>query len=255
MGEGLVMQETHAQLGGLDARIITAKENQQPELVVILCHGYGAPGTDLVPLARELAMSHPELGKIARFIFPEAPLSLGQFGFYEGRAWWAIDPQRFERALATGQLEELTDSEPDGLRSARAQLQSLLEATLIATGVPLSRVVLGGFSQGAMVATDLALRLEDSPAGLGIFSGTLLCQPTWDQRATLRRDLKIFQSHGQQDPLLPFELAQRLHQLFISHNLPATFHAFHGGHTIDREALQHFGALLMDVVNNNRTQQ
>src|SRR6185436_178336 len=66
--------------------------------LVVLLHGYGAPGTDLVGLWRELRVPRE-----VRFAFPEAPLALdlGMPGF-EGRAWWNLDLPELERAFATG---------------------------------------------------------------------------------------------------------------------------------------------------------
>ena len=72
---------------------------------------------------------------------------------------------------------------PEGLASARRKLMALLEVAQVETGLPMSRFLLGGFSQGAMLATDVTLRLEEAPAGLAALSGTLLCEEEWRPRA------------------------------------------------------------------------
>ena len=89
-----------------------------------------------------------------------------------------------------------------------------------------------------MVATDVALRLEEAPAGLLIFSGSLISEPEWRKRAPSRRGLKVLQSHGTQDPLLPFERAVALRDLLIDAGLEVDFLSFEGGHTIPAEALE-----------------
>jgi phospholipase/carboxylesterase len=76
-------------IGGLRCRTVDAlPEQTQPKLIVVLCHGYGAPGTDLVPFGPELLEHSPSLAERVQFLFPEAPLSLEELGMPEGRAWW-----------------------------------------------------------------------------------------------------------------------------------------------------------------------
>src|SRR4051812_36922991 len=158
----------------LSVRLLEAK---QPELLCILCHGYGAPGDDLVPIGEHLA---GVLGDRVSFAFPEAPLPLpGPAGAFGGRAWWHIEVSRFERALSSGKLEELFDEVPDGMADARKKVREVVDALATRAKLPMSKIVLGGFSQGAMIATDVALRLEEAPAALAILSGTLLCRPEW----------------------------------------------------------------------------
>jgi phospholipase/carboxylesterase len=103
-------------------------------------------------------------------------LSLAGPGFMDSRAWWLID---LEHIAAASQSPEgrraLAQEIPEGLDTARRQLRATVEGVATRTELPIGRIVLGGFSQGSMLATDLALRLEEAPAGLLIFSGTLQC--------------------------------------------------------------------------------
>src|SRR6185503_7795958 len=78
--------------------------------LVVLFHGFGAPGDDLVPLWRQLAVP-----SAIRFAFPEAPLDLSG----GARAWWMIDMERLERALRTGALRDMSNETPAGLLEAR----------------------------------------------------------------------------------------------------------------------------------------
>jgi phospholipase/carboxylesterase len=105
------------------------------------------------------------------------------------------------------------------------------------TRVPMGRTVLGGFSQGAMLTTDVTLRLEEPPLGLGILSGSLISRPEWSERAPRRAGLLVFQSHGRQDPILPFDVAERLHRLLSDAGLKAEFLPFNGPHAIPMAAL------------------
>lgn len=239
------MRNLSTTLGGLSCQVADSTEDGA-QLLVVLCHGYGAPGTDLVPLGGELLSLFPKLQGKTRIIFPAAPLDLATQGMPGGRAWWPLDMERLmlmQQDPAGGMARMRAEIPPDLARARRMLLALIDEATRQAK-LPISRVVLGGFSQGAMLATDVALTLEEAPAALGIFSGTLINEEAWSRRATSRRGLKVFQTHGQVDPLLPFANAEALRALLTSAGLDVDFLPFHGGHTIVIEALERFGKLL-----------
>ena len=99
-----------------------------------------------------------------------------------------------------------------------------------------------------MVATDVTLRLEEAPAGLFIFSGTLICEPEWRKRAPARRGLEVLQSHGTQDPLLPFQRALALRDLLVEAGLNVDFLPFEGVHTISLEALHRAADFLVSCL-------
>ena len=229
-----------SQMGELTCRIVDARE---PEFIVILCHGYGAPGTDLVPLASEITRTRPQIRERVRFLFPEAPLSLPGF-FFESRAWWQIDVARYEEALRSGTLRDMRTEIPEGLQNARRLLMGLIEAAQVETGLPMGRFLLGGFSQGAMLATDVTLRLEEAPAALAALSGTLLCEEEWRPRAAKRAGLPVLQSHGRMDPILPFEAAEWLRDMLTDGGLEVDFIPFDSVHTIPLEALNALGELI-----------
>lgn len=229
------MKPVRTHSGGLDVVVVEPSGGETAEVNVVLCHGYGAPQTDLVPLAGELSHAIPELGHKVRWIFPGAPLSLAEFGMPGGAAWWPID---MEQLVGQRNWDRYTEEVPDGLPKARRMLLSMLEDLHARTKVPISRTLLGGFSQGAMLATDLALRLEEAPLGLCVLSGTLLSRAAWTERAHRRAGLHVFQSHGRRDPLLPFEIAERLQHLFEEGGMKVSFHPFNGEHTIPLPVLE-----------------
>jgi phospholipase/carboxylesterase len=237
-------------LGSLTCRVLQGgDEGTPPELVVVLCHGFGAPGDDLVPLGAELLSQSP--GARVRFVFPAAPLSLGSIGYGEGRAWWNLDMERLmaiqrgDAANAARMRAEI----PDGLPKARMALLSLLEETSRQTKLSPSRMVLGGFSQGAMLATDVALRMEEAPAALGILSGTLICEAEWAKRAPARRGLRVLQSHGTYDPILPFDNAVALRELLVGAGLKVDFTQFPGEHGIPPQVLVRLATMLRELLS------
>jgi phospholipase/carboxylesterase len=99
-------------------------------------------------------------------------------------------------------------------------------------GIPMSRTILGGFSQGAMMATELTLTSPTPPAGLIILSGTLVDKDRWALLAAKRPGIPFIQTHGKSDPLLDVYEAARLTQLLQSSKMPGQLHTFEGGHEI-----------------------
>lgn len=223
--------------GPLNTRVVedTARPGP-PALVVVLCHGFGAPGDDLVGLGAELARGIGAAASHVRFVFPEAPIALDNVPF-GGRAWWHIDMMALQRALERGEARKMADEVPEGLAPARQKLRACIDAVLKDSGVPMSRLVLGGFSQGAMLSTDVTLHLEEAPAALFVLSGALLNQTEWRRRAPSRRGLRVLQSHGTGDPILPFAGAEALKGVLEGAGLGVDFIQFRGGHTIGAEVM------------------
>ena len=240
------------QLGGLTCRVVQQLDDgQKPELVVILCHGFGAPGTDLVPLTSQLMKCQPRLIKSTQFIFPEAPISMEEFGFYgEGRAWWPLDVEKINAAIANGEFRDERLNNPPELAEARRMMIKLVDHVKIKTGLPTSRIVLGGFSQGSMLSTDVSLRLDEAPGALCVWSGTMLCEKQWRELASKRGPMRVLQSHGTIDQILPFKAATRLHDLFKEAGFDVDFIEFQGVHTIPTESVTNLAELLVSLLDN-----
>lgn len=206
---------------------------------VVLLHGFGAPGDDLVPLWRVLDVPHE-----VRFVFPEAPLSLPELGPYGARAWWRLDLEAIARAQAEGRPRNRADEDPTELGALRGQLAELLDIVERQLAVPSGKLVLGGFSQGSMVACDLALESGRPLAGLVLLSSTLLARARWQGLMPARAPLPVFQSHGRQDPLLPLAAAQQLRSLLEDAGCPVEWVEFNGGHELPPIVLSGLGAFL-----------
>lgn len=232
-------------LGRLTCRIVDAlPADKRPESIVVLCHGYGAPGTDLVPFGPELLEHSPALADRVQFLFPEAPLDLADLGMPGGRAWWHLDMHKLQMAVATGEIRDLREEQPEGLEFARQRLLAAIAEWSEQTGVPLSRFVLGGFSQGAMLATEATLHLDENPAGLIVLSGTLLNEAVWRKLAPRRAGLSVLQSHGMSDPILPHLCAELLRDMLGEAGANVEFVTFRGGHGIPMEVFDKVAATL-----------
>ena len=240
-------------LGGLECQIIQNEQfTASQDLVCILCHGFGAPGTDLVPCGVELllAMDAPNIG--VEFIFPAAPLSIDPTGLYDSRAWWPIDLEKLQRAMESGEFRDLRRDEPVELPGCRQMIEQIIAAKKSEFSILSEQIVVGGFSQGSMLATDVALRHQDLLGGLIVWSGTLLCETKWRALAAHRGALRVVQSHGHQDPILPFQAAAWLEEVFTESGFKNTFIRFNDVHTIPNEAIVAAAQMLKEIVVANK---
>ena len=229
-------QET---IGGLTVRITGGTDGRGGGTgpLVVLLHGFGAPGDDLVPL-----WSYLDAPKGTRFVFPAGPLALSM-GFGESRAWWMLDLDRITKDREAGRPRDLSQDVPKGLAEAREKILALLHDLDRRLGADPKKTVLGGFSQGAMLSCDVALRGARPLAGL-----VLLAQRDWEPLMPKRKGLKVLQSHGMQDPLLPFGQAERLRDLLTGAGMVVDWIGFRGGHEIPEAVLHRLGTFLRTVL-------
>jgi phospholipase/carboxylesterase len=136
------------------------------------------------------------------------------------------------------------DEVPPGMAEASASVVAMLEALERDMSVPAERVVLGGFSQGSMLALDVALRTTRPLAGIALLSSTLLAKDEWVPRMAGRSGLAVFQSHGTEDPVLPFPIAEKLRRALVDAGLDVSFTSFDGAHGIPPQVMRDFGQWL-----------
>ena len=226
------------EFAGLKCRVVDAlPPDATPGKLIVLCHGFGAPGDDLVGIGAHLIEASEKVAESCRFVFPAAPVDLSPMGLPGGRAWWEINMARLAEINQTRDYSQLTSMEPPGMREASLQLADAVRGIQADSGVDDSSMVLGGFSQGAMISTNLVLTHQFHPALLVAFSGTLLCRSEWSSAAAAHRGCPVLQSHGRQDNVLPYEPAESLRDLLSENGFDVTFRAFEGGHTIPFEPL------------------
>jgi phospholipase/carboxylesterase len=210
--------------------------------VVVLMHGFGAGGDDLVPLAPALRVPSS-----VRFAFPEAPHALPpSMGGY-GRMWWALDAARLA-AISSGVTRDMRGEDPPGLDEVRGVLVESLEALRRELSVPRGGFVLGGFSQGAILACDVAFRSDFELDGLVVLSGSTVAEEEWKAGMARRASLPVFQSHGTADPILPFSIAEQLSSSFDAAGLKRRWVPFRGGHEIPMPVLTELTSFLTPLV-------
>jgi phospholipase/carboxylesterase len=231
-------------LGGLWTRITGGTDGKGGGHgpLVLLLHGFGAPGDDLLSLADEL-----DVPTGTRFVIPEGPLTLS-FGPSDARAWWLIDMARIAADRAAGRIRDLSNEIPRGLAPARETMLAFLKEVERTFGADPRKTVLGGFSQGAMLSCDVMLQSDHPYAGLVQLSGNLLAQQIWGPLMPKRKGMPVFQSHGMQDEILPYVGAERLRDTLSQSGLAVEWHRFRGGHEIPEPVLQRLGVFLTKVL-------
>lgn len=243
------MQVERTQWGGLSCFVVhNLPPGQKPKLAVVLCHGFGATGTDLAGLVQPLVAIEPALAEQSVFIFPAAPLDISNRGVRGGLAWWMIDLNRLIYGPPPEFLEQFRRECPVGLAEAREALLKLIDEAGKHFELKPDRFVLGGFSQGSMLATDVALRLPAAPAALVILSGGLINEAEWRGLAEKRGPLTVLQSHGRNDSILPFDVGNALHELLVAGGADVEFVPFTGDHEIPLMVVQKMAALLMRLL-------
>ncbi|PWU22770.1 MAG: hypothetical protein C5B49_00130 [Bdellovibrio sp.] len=206
---------------------------------VFLFHGFGADAYDLKSLAEVLTPPQPES---THWIFPQGVMAVPIGPGWFGRAWWPIDMSRLERAVQKGGMWDL-DHRPPELPALRARLLAWVSSF----GYSWDQIILGGFSQGAMLSCDLFLHAPETPKGLVLFSGALINRAEWATVASHRKSSRFFQSHGRQDPVLPFRAGAQLETFLIQQGLKGSLFAFEGTHEIPRMVIDKANAYLQQL--------
>jgi len=170
-----------------DAVILTPAA--APTAAVIWLHGLGADGFDFVPIVDELRLP-PTLP--VRFVFPHAtPRPVTINNGYVMRAWYDImgfGPDRAE--------------DDAGIRESEGVVRRYIEQE-IAQGIPASKIVIAGFSQGGAIALQTALRYPQRLAGVMALSTYLpLAASLPGEAAAANRDVPILMCHGVRDPVV-----------------------------------------------------
>jgi phospholipase/carboxylesterase len=233
------------QIGSLKCAVV--KSDEAPRAVAVLCHGFGAPGDDLLGLAPDLLEARSG-DEPVQLIFPAAPLSLADEGFGDGRAWWRLSIQRLLSVIEQGQYELVREESPPGIDEACSALSSTITQALDSAGLGSDRLLLGGFSQGAMLAMECACcGLDSAPGGLVLYSGCLIRERQWQAAVTKLAQTKIIQSHGELDPILPLRTGLWLRDLLLENGCQVDFMQFQGPHTIAWEAIEATANLLDEL--------
>jgi phospholipase/carboxylesterase len=199
----------------------------KPGHLVILLHGYGADGNDLIGLAPVLAPLMPDVV----FHAPNAPQRCE--GNPSGYQWFPVS--RLDPALALA-----------GARSAAPAVDAFLDEKMAAYGLDESKTCLVGFSQGTMMALHVGLRRASPLAGIVGFSGMLAGPEILKDEIKSRPPILL--AHGDSDEMLPHVLSERATETLQQNGVKVGLHIAQGvGHGINDTALSHAARFLLEA--------
>jgi phospholipase/carboxylesterase len=209
----------------LDGPRVQPASGSAPKQLVILLHGYGADGNDLIGLGREWAALLPD----AAFVSPNAPETLpGQF--FGGRQWFSLNSRSEE------EWER-------GVREAQPILEAFIKEEAKRLNLPISAVALVGFSQGTMMALQTGLRLDEPVAGIVGFSGHLAGAKRL--AAEIKSKPPVLLIHGSADDVIPAAAIHLARTSLAAAGVPVQWQIRPGlGHGIDPAGFQAAGAFL-----------
>ncbi|MGE0626182.1 MAG: alpha/beta hydrolase [Hyphomicrobiaceae bacterium] len=195
--------------------------------LVVLLHGYGANGDDLITLADVWASRLPAVA----FVSPHAPGRLPQPGM-NARQWFP--------------LSELSPAELGrGAETAAPGLERFLDAELARHGLPPSKLALVGFSQGTMMALHVGLRRKAAPAAIVGFSGVLAGPERLQREIACRPPVMLI--HGAADDLIPVGAIDLTREVAAAAGVPVEWHVREGlGHGIDEAGIAMAGKFLAE---------
>lgn len=194
--------------------------DRQSVAMIVALHGWGANARDLTSLAP--AFNLPDY----QFVFPDAPFPHPQVP--GGKMWY-----------------DLQGNDSKGLLESRQLLKEFLLSLESSTGVPLSRTILGGFSQGGAMTLDVGLTLP--LAGLICLSGYLhsmspVVGSVWPP---------VLIVHGTQDSVVPVSAAIRARDSFTAWGASVQYHEFPMGHEIKPEIVDLMRSFVVETVSKS----
>ena len=197
--------------------------------LVILLHGYGANGDDLIGLALPLAKVLPN----TVFVSPNAPHPCAQNPF-GGLQWFDVwEGDDYDRLAQ--------------VRIAAATVDAFIDNELERLGLNENQLALLGFSQGTMLSLHVGLRRKKTPAGILGYSGRLESPETLPDEIKVRPPVMLI--HGEEDPLLNIALMDSAAGLLRENGVKVdTFRRPGLAHGIDQEGVDHGAAFLSGVL-------
>jgi phospholipase/carboxylesterase len=214
---------------------VEQEPDRPAEASVIWMHGLGADGHDFASLPSQLGVAQ---NLAIRYVFPHAPiipvtLNMGM----RMRAWYDI-----VSLDARGQDET-------GIRRSATSIADLI-ACEVERGVPSSRIVLAGFSQGAAMALYTGLRHAAPLAGILALSGYLPLHEALPVEASeANQQVEILYAHGQHDNVVPYDLGHGSAELLRAAGYAVEWHEYAMAHEVCPEEVREIGRWLTRVLD------
>ncbi|EZP71829.1 MULTISPECIES: alpha/beta hydrolase [Novosphingobium] len=212
----------------LDGPRLAPFSGNAPDALVVLLHGYGSNGEDLISLA---SMIQPALPNAA-FVAPNAPSQIPHMA--AAYQWWPIETFSMAERAA-------------GADAAAPMLDAFLIAELEAAGLPSNRLLLVGFSQGTMMALHVGLRRTETVAGIVGISGMLVAPD--HLQADIRSRPPVLLIHGTEDEVVPFRSMDLANTALTAAGVGVEMHVSPGlGHSVGQDGLEAAAAFARTVI-------
>jgi phospholipase/carboxylesterase len=206
---------------GLDALTYALRPaDGEPDGALVLMHGRGTSEQDLFGLLDVLDPQHRLVGAC-----PRGPLRLPPGGFH----WYVVPRVGFP--------------DPDSFRASYGALGAWLDGLAQDTGVPPDRTVLGGFSQGTVMAWAMGLGPDrPRPAGILAMSGFIPAVPGWEPEEERLAGLPVAIAHGSQDPIIAVDFARQARDRAQAAGADVLYRETPVGHTVDPRVVPELAA-------------
>ena len=215
--------------------------NGEPERTVIWLHGLGADGNDFLPIISELNLNS-DIG--VRFIFPHAPYRpITINGGVTMRGWYDIMS-----------LDRNDNQDEDGIRESVGYLRGLIDRELD-RGIPQSKIIIAGFSQGGAIAIYAALTLTSELGGLIALSTYMPLEKTFIDLAKnstkiQSSKLPIFIAHGSYDPVIPLGYGEKTKLLIERFGYTVDWHEYPIEHSVSQREIKDIGQWISGVLGS-----
>ena len=204
---------------------------------VIWLHGLGDSGHGFAPIVPHIKLAE---GLAVRFVFPHAPeRPVTINGGMRMRAWYDLKSMDFNNRVDTA-----------GVIESAAQVEQLIESE-IAKGIPASRIILAGFSQGGVITLHLSTRTKHKLAGV-IALSTYMNEPQHfaAQRGKANQNTPFMVAHGTFDDVVPVDKGQAAYNKLIEHGYQATWHTYPIQHNVDMNEINDIANFISAVLTD-----
>ncbi len=200
---------------------------------VVWLHGLGADGNDFVPVIKQLKLNN------VRFILPHAQMQkITRNNGFEMPAWYDI------YGLTKDSREDAL-----GIRQSQLYIESLIKAE-ISRGIPASKIVIAGFSQGGAMALYTALRFKYALAGVIALSAYLPLQATLAAEKTIEnQSIKLFMAHGTFDEVITMQTCQASLKVLQNQHYLIDWHEYEMQHSVCVQEITDIRQFLLTCLN------
>ncbi|MCX8048313.1 MAG: alpha/beta hydrolase [Methylohalobius sp.] len=216
----------------LDA--IVVETGPDPEACVIWLHGLGADGHDFEPFAYQL-----KLPAAIRYVFPHAPIQPVTInGGLRMRAWYDIvSPNLWQQV------------DKAGIRRSQGLVTALIEEQ-IASDIAPGRILVGGFSQGGVIALETGIRSDPLIAGIVVLSGYVALPDELPEAPASAPPILML--HGRDDSIVPLSLAEQSQVRLVSKGYQVSGQTFPVGHSVSPEEIVVLRRWLWERLNQSK---